>query len=271
MSQQNPQDERVFLLNSAFSCCCFEDILMVMADAIARKIHGQYISITNTESLYHAQKIPSHRNYINNAVFSCCDGVGVVAAAKIMGLKIPRLHGPDLMLRVCEYGVKKQWRHYFYGGRKGVPELLSKKLTEKFPGLITVGTYSPPFRPSTSKEDYEIVKRINEACPDILWVGLGLLKQERWIAQHINKINVPWMIGVGAAFDFHAGTVKRAPRIFRKAGLEWLFRVCFEPRMIKRNILSFVVITYVIKECLMKNRTHTIYEESISKGDNSDA
>ena len=199
-------------------------------------------------------KIPSHFEYINKSKFSCCDGVGVVIAGKMLGYNIPRLHGPDLMLECCKYGVERKWRHYFYGGRKGVPELLSKKLSEKFPGLITVGTYSPPFRQLTPAEDREIIEQINESRPDILWVGLGLLKQEKWIADHMGKIKVPWMIGVGAAFDFHAGTVKRAPLIFRKAGLEWLYRVCFEPRMIKRNLFSFMVIVYAIKERLAGER-----------------
>jgi len=230
-----------------FSCCEFEDILFSMDETIKNN-KGGYISITNTESLYHAMKIPSHCEYIKKSKFSCCDGVGVVIAGKMLGYNIPRLHGPDLMLECCKYGVERKWRHYFYGGRKGVPELLSKKLSEKFPGLITAGTYSPPFRQLTPAEDKAIIEQINEARPDILWVGLGLLKQERWIADHMGKIKVPWMIGVGAAFDFHAGTVKRAPLLFRKAGLEWLYRVCFEPRMIKRNIFSFMVILFAIKE-----------------------
>lgn len=126
----------------------------------------------------------------------------------MLGYRIPRLYGPDLMLNCCKYGVERKWRHFFYGGKKGLPELLSKRLTEKFPGL-TVGTYSPPFRQLAPEEDKSIINHIHKANPDILWVGLGLLKQERWIAQHLGEINVPWMIGVGAAFDFHAGTDRR--------------------------------------------------------------
>ncbi|MBW2742547.1 MAG: WecB/TagA/CpsF family glycosyltransferase, partial [Deltaproteobacteria bacterium] len=217
-------------------------------------VYGGYISITNTESIYHATRIPSHFNYINNADFSCCDGVGVIIAGRMMGHKIPRLHGPDLMLKSCEYGLPKKWRHFFYGGRDGVPELLSEKLSEKFPGLITAGTYSPPFRPLTPDEDEAIIKRINDANPDILWVGLGLLKQERWIAEHIGKIKAPWMVGVGAAFDFHSGAIKRAPRFFRRIGLEWLYRTTFEPRLIKRNLYSLLLVFRVIKDVLNQKR-----------------
>lgn len=252
--------ERVNILNVPLTCCSFADILGEMENIIYKRLIGKYISITNTESVYHATRIPSHFNYINNADFSCCDGVGVIIAGRMMGHKIPRLHGPDLMLRCSKYGVDKKWRHFFYGGRDGVPELLSEKLSEKFPGLITAGTYSPPFRQLTPDEDEAIIKRINDANPDILWVGLGLLRQEQWITEHMRKINVPWMIGVGAAFDFHAGTIKRAPRFFRRIGLEWLYRLTFEPRMFIRNFYSvslfFAVIQDALRQNHMKNHRH---------------
>jgi len=252
--------EKVNILNVPLTCCSFADILGEMEIIIYKRLIGKYISITNTESVYHATRIPSHFNYINNADFSCCDGVGVVLAGKMLGDNIPRMHGPDLMLRCSECGVDKKWRHFFYGGRDGVPELLSEKLSEKFPGLITAGTYSPPFSPLTSDEDEAVINQINRAKPDILWVGLGLLKQEQWIAEHVGKINVPWMIGVGAAFDFYTGTIKRAPRFFRRIGLEWLYRLAFEPRMLKRNLYSlslfFTVIQDALRQNYMKNHRH---------------
>jgi N-acetylglucosaminyldiphosphoundecaprenol N-acetyl-beta-D-mannosaminyltransferase len=223
-----------------------------MASTITQQIHG-YISITNTESAYHALRNQEHLRFIQNATFSCCDGVAAVLAGKMLGQNIPRLHGPDLMLKCCEFGVEKKWRHYFYGGKEGIPEILSQKLTDSFPGLITAGTYSPPFSPVTPEEDEQIINQINSASPDIVWVGLGLLKQEKWIAGHRKSLNVPWMIGVGAAFDFHAGTVKRAPLFYRNIGLEWLYRLICEPRMFKRNILSFLFLLDVIKHRLKRN------------------
>jgi len=170
----------------------------------------------------------------------------------MLGYNIPRLHGPDLMMKCCEYGVERKWRHFFCGGKNGVPELLSKKLTENFPGLNTVGSYSPPFRPLTRDEDEAIIDQINSANPDILWVGLGLLKQERWIAEHIGKIKVPWMVGVGAAFDFHSGTIKRAPRFYRRIGLEWFYRTVFEPRLIKRQLRGFAFLFSVAKGAILQ-------------------
>jgi N-acetylglucosaminyldiphosphoundecaprenol N-acetyl-beta-D-mannosaminyltransferase len=170
----------------------------------------------------------------------------------MLGSKIPRLHGPDLMLECCKYGVTKGWRHFFYGGKNDVPEQLGRKLSRKFPGLIIAGQYSPPFRLLTQAEDEAVIQKINSVDPDVLWVGLGLLKQEQWIREHLTKIKVPWMIGVGAAFDFHAGTAKRAPLFFRNIGLEWLYRLVLEPRMLVRNLYSLSILFPVIKEVLRK-------------------
>jgi N-acetylglucosaminyldiphosphoundecaprenol N-acetyl-beta-D-mannosaminyltransferase len=245
--------ENANLLSVPFTRCTYDDILFVMNERIKSRTSG-YISITNTESLYHASKIPSHRHYIQNADFSCCDGIAVCIAGKLFNQKIPRLHGPDLMLKCCEYGIDKGWRHFYYGGKPGVPELLSEKLTVQFPGLITSGTYSPPFRELTPEEDMSIIQSIRDAQPDIVWVGLGLLKQESWIANHWDKIKVPWMIGVGAAFDFHSNTIKRAPKFYQIIGLEWLYRLFYEPRMLIRNFYSLSVFIPIIKELLRKTR-----------------
>ena len=121
-------------------------------------------------------------------------------------------------------------------------------MTRRFPGLVTAGTYSPPFRKISTDEDRGIVERINNTRPDVLWVALGLLKQEAWIAAHFDVIDAPWMIGVGAAFDFHAGTIKRAPVFYQKIGLEWLYRLAFEPRMLIRNLYSFNLVLLALKE-----------------------
>jgi len=198
-----------------------------------------YISITNTESMFYAEKIPAHLEYINNSKFSLCDGIGSVLAGKFQGKNIKRFHGPDFMLKACEYGQAQGWRHFFYGGKEGVADKLVENLTQKFPKIKVVGTYSPPFRDLTQEEEKEMKSLIKNVNPDIIWVGLGLLKQERWIANYKNELNIPWSIGVGAAFDFYAGTVKRAPVYYQKIGMEWLYRLIREPRMFKRNINSF--------------------------------
>jgi N-acetylglucosaminyldiphosphoundecaprenol N-acetyl-beta-D-mannosaminyltransferase len=245
--------QNVQLLNVPFTCLPLDQVILVIETSIIHAATNEYISITNTESSYYATKIAEHMHYIQNSSLSCCDGVGVVLAAKLGGLSVPRIHGPDLMAKCCEYGLSRNWRHYFYGGKEGVPELLSLHLSKRFPGMITAGTYSPPFRALTREEDQVIIENINNAHPDIVWIGLGLLKQEKWIAAHLNYIKSPWMVGVGAAFDFHAGTIKRAPGIFRRVGLEWLYRLAFEPRMFIRNVRSFFFVLKAAKESIGKN------------------
>ncbi len=221
--------------------CCSIDYALHQIDANIRGLRKRaYICITNTESMYYAKRIPEHLEYIKNATFSFCDGIGIVIAAKAAGNNVWRLNGPDFVEYCCRYGLKSNWRHFFCGGKNGVADLLSQKLTRRFPGIIIAGTFCPPFRQLKPEEEEEMVRQINEAKPDILWVGLGLLKQERWVIKYIDRINVPWMIGVGAAFDYHAETVRWAPVWIRRIGMEWLYRLCFEPRMFVRNARSSV-------------------------------
>jgi len=231
--------------------CPHEEILAEMDGNIQGPRKQMYISITNTESMYHARRIIDHYNYIENARFSLCDGMGVVIGARLQGKNVKRFNGPALMLKSCEYGVQRNWRHFFCGGKEGVADLLSEKLKQRFPGMITAGTFCPPFREMTADEEAGLIQQINDARPDILWVGLGLLKQEAWIRRYIDKLDVPWMVGVGAAFDFHAGTARWAPSCVRNLGLEWLYRLCFEPRMLKRNIWSFIFLFEAVLEGIL--------------------
>jgi N-acetylglucosaminyldiphosphoundecaprenol N-acetyl-beta-D-mannosaminyltransferase len=208
-----------------------EEVLHEIEERINQSASGGYISITNTESMYHALRRKDHLNYIKKANFSLCDGVGVIFAGYFWGLDIKRYNGPILQLDCTEYGEKCGWRHFFYGGKEGVADLMAEKLREKFPNIHVVGTYCPPFRELSEAEDDAIVRMINDAKPDFVWVGLGLIKQEAWIASHLNRIQVPWMVGVGAAFDYHSGAVPWAPFWIRSLGLEWLFRLIIQPRL----------------------------------------
>jgi len=220
---------------------CDENVILIeMDDNIQNANAFNHIAITNTESMYYAEKISEHMEYINSATFSLCDGMGAVIGGKFQGQEIKRFHGPDFMLKACEYGQDLGWRHFFYGGKDGVAEILVENLKKKYPNLQVSGTFCPPFRDLTSDEEQNMIKYIKDSKPDIIWVGLGLLKQERWIAKYQNDLQVPWAVGVGAAFDFYAGTVKRAPVIFQKIGLEWLYRLVREPRMFRRNVNSYI-------------------------------
>jgi N-acetylglucosaminyldiphosphoundecaprenol N-acetyl-beta-D-mannosaminyltransferase len=188
-------------------------------------------------------RLPQHFEYIKNADYSLCDGVGVIAAGWAWGHRIRRLNGPIVQLECCRYGEARGWRHFFYGGKEGVAEKLAANLKRMFPGLIVAGTFFPPFRELTAQEDAEVVERIKAARPDIVWVGLGLVKQERWIADHLDRADVPWMCGVGAAFDYHSGAVPWAPAWIRRIGCEWIFRLILQPKLrAKRYWWSFVFV-----------------------------
>lgn len=211
------------------------EVLAAMAQAIERRENGHYISITNTESMYHGLRVDSHARYIRNADFSLCDGVGVIVAGWAWGHRISRFNGPVLQLEALQFGLSRKWRHFFYGGKPGVAEEMARRLAARYPGLVICGTCCPPFRELAAEEDAQIVAMINAARPDIVWVGLGLVKQERWIQQHLKRVQAPWMVGVGAAFDYHAGTVPWAPAPLRKLGLEWLFRLIVQPKLRARR------------------------------------
>jgi N-acetylglucosaminyldiphosphoundecaprenol N-acetyl-beta-D-mannosaminyltransferase len=220
-----------YVLGIPVSMDSHELIMAEIDRRIQEKRLGGSISITNTESMYHALRRPDHMAYIQSADFSLCDGVGVIVAGYFWGLKIKRYNGPILQLDCCEYGQARGWRHFFYGGKEGVADLMATKLKERFPQLNVVGTYCPPFRDISFDEDEAVVAMINAAQPDIVWVGLGLVKQEEWIARHLNRIKASWMVGVGAAFDYHSGVVPWAPKWIRALGLEWLFRLIIQPKL----------------------------------------
>ena len=154
------------------------------------------------------------------------DGIAVSKLASWeSGHKVERISGPTFMLRACEYGQRFGWRHFFYGGTPDSLQALTAKLTSLYPEMIVAGTYAPPFRPLDESEEAEVRRQIDSAKPHFLWVGLGGPKQEYWIVEHRQALDVPFMLGVGAAFDFHSGTRPWAPKSFRVLGLEWLWRM----------------------------------------------
>jgi N-acetylglucosaminyldiphosphoundecaprenol N-acetyl-beta-D-mannosaminyltransferase len=225
-----------------------EQVLVYMDRAITERSGGGCISITNTESMYHGLRIAEHGDYIKRAAFSLCDGVGVIVAGLAWGYRIHRFNGPVLQLECSKYGLSRGWRHYFYGGKEGVADEMARRLKAQFPGLVVCGTHYPPFRELSAEEKAAVIREINDSKPDIVWVGLGLLKQEKWIAEFRDQIDAPWMVGVGAAFDYHAGAVPWAPWLLRKLGLEWLFRLILQPKLrAKRYWWSLV---YVLQATL---------------------
>lgn len=151
-----------------------------------------------------------------------------------------RVYGPDLMLAFLEQSAGKDYRHFFYGGAEGVPERLVQALQTRFPDLIVADTYSPPFRALAADEQRGIAERINAAKPDIVWVGLSMPKQEYWMAANRAQLDAAVLMGVGAAFDFHAGLKPQAPLWMQRNGREWLFRLATEPKRLWRRYAYIV-------------------------------
>jgi len=175
---------------------------------------------------------------LRRADLLCPDGIAAVALARRWGAPVrERVSGPAFLLAACAHGLERRWRHYFYGGAPGVAERLSVRLAAMFPGLEVAGMHAPPFRALTPSDDAEDRLRIEATRPDLLWVGLGGPKQERWMARQRGSLRVPVMLGVGAAFDFHSGERPWAPRFVRRAGLEWAWRMATGgPRVLARNV-----------------------------------
>jgi N-acetylglucosaminyldiphosphoundecaprenol N-acetyl-beta-D-mannosaminyltransferase len=210
-------------------------------DEIARWIEQReqhYVCVTGVHGVMESQRDADLKAIHNRSGLTTPDGMPLVWAGKRAGTAVERVYGPDLMLALCERAARSGWTSFFYGGREGVPEELARRLTARFDGLRVVGTYSPPFRPLTPAEDLEIVERINAAAPDLVYVGLSTPKQERWMAAHAGLLDAPVLLGVGAAFDIHAGTLRQAPRWIQRSGLEWLFRLGVEPRRLWRRYLT---------------------------------
>ena len=190
-----------------------------------------YVCITSVHGVIESQYDESLRCIHNNAGMVTPDGMPLVWVSRMMGFhRTSRVYGPDLMLAVCERAQQRGFSHFFYGGGPGVPQRLIERLSRLYPALRVAGSYSPPFRQLTPEEDRHVVEQINSSGADIVWVGLSTPKQERWMAAHVEKLNAPVLVGVGAAFDFNAGLKRQAPQWMRKSGLEWTFRLATEPR-----------------------------------------
>ncbi|HET7553655.1 MAG TPA: WecB/TagA/CpsF family glycosyltransferase [Gemmatimonadaceae bacterium] len=198
----------------------------------------RYVCVSGVHGIMESQADPALRDIHNSAGLVTPDGMPLVWLSRMHGYEhVERVYGPDLMLALCERSESRGYRHFLYGGAGDVPALLTTRLQQRFPLLNVVGSYSPPFRPLTEEEDAEVVRMINESGADIVWVGLSTPKQERWMREHVGRLDAAALIGVGAAFDFHAGVKKQAPRWMQRNGLEWLFRLGSEPRRLWKRYL----------------------------------
>lgn len=212
-------------------------------ETIARWIDRQerhYVSVCTVHTVMEGQRDRTMRQAVNRAGLATPDGMPLVWLSRWRSqTAVSRVYGPDLMLALCRLSVERGYSHYFYGGTTETSLQLVDRLQARFPGLKVAGTYAPPFRSLTAAEDAQIVAQINQAAPSIVWVGLGTPKQDLWMAAHRAQVSAPVLIAVGAAFDFHAGRVRQAPRWMQRAGLEWFFRLCQEPRRLWYRYLVY--------------------------------
>lgn len=200
---------------------------------------GEYICVANVHTTVTASEDADYLKVQNGAVMVLPDGGPLSAYSRRHDFaEAQRVTGPDLMLRLLEISPAKGYRHFFYGSTEQTLELMRKRLAQDFPGLQVCGMVSPPFRALTAQEDEEMVRQINEAKPDFIWVGLGAPKQEIWMNAHKGRVT-GLMLGVGAGFDYYAGNIQRAPMWMQKCSLEWLYRLLQDPkRLFKRYLYT---------------------------------
>ena len=206
--------------------------------------------MTGVHGIIESQTNPELKQIINESLLTTPDGMPTVWVGRLQGHKnMRRVYGPDLMLEICRRSIGKNYSHFFYGGNVGVAEQLADDLGEMFPGLKIAGTYTPPFRPLAAHEETSFRALVRRAKPDIFWVGLSTPKQERFMAEYINKLDTKIMLGVGAAFDVHTGRMQDSPQWIKQIGMQWFHRLIQEPRRLGKRY-GVIVPTFLYKTLL---------------------
>ena len=249
----NPPQKLFSVLGVPVSLIQIPDVVAQIEKWIGEPNGCRSIAVTGMHGVTEAQHDPTFKIILNAADMVVPDGMPLVWLARFKGHKLERrVYGPELMATFFESTTENGYRHFLYGSTPAVLQRLSDALQKRFPGTVIAGTYSPPFRDLTPEEDAAIVAKINEANPHVVWVGLSTPKQEQWIFRHRHVLGAAVAVGVGAAFDINSGTKKQAPRWMREHGLEWLFRLCQEPRRLWRRYLlqGSQFVFYVVRESL---------------------
>lgn len=216
------------------------------------ELKGNYICVSNVHTTVMAFRDKEYRKVQNSAAMALPDGQPLSIVSRLRGYaQAQRVPGPDLMPEILRLSQKRGYTHFFYGSTDHTLERLKKALLEKYPELRIAGMYAPPFRELSREEDEEVIRKINDSGADFVWIALGAPKQEKWMYAHKNKVK-GLMIGVGAAFDFIAGTTKRAPMWMQRFCMEWIFRIMQEPgRMLPRYLnTNFAFVYHVCKESI---------------------
>jgi N-acetylglucosaminyldiphosphoundecaprenol N-acetyl-beta-D-mannosaminyltransferase len=234
------RDDRVDILGVGVSPINLDDAIATIERWISERSRN-YVCITGAHGVMESRRDQRLRRIHNDAGMVTPDGMPLVWFSRFCGKsRTDRVYGPDLMRTMTAVSSLRGYRQFYYGGAEGVADKLKQALTTAHPKLDVAGTLCPPFRELTPEEDRAVVAAINAARPDIVWVGLSTPKQEFWMANHLGRIEAPVMVGVGAAFDFLAGAKRQAPLWMQRHGLEWLFRLCSEPRRLLRRYAYIV-------------------------------
>jgi N-acetylglucosaminyldiphosphoundecaprenol N-acetyl-beta-D-mannosaminyltransferase len=231
---------RVDILGVGVSTINLDDAVTTIERWIGERGRN-YVCITGVHGVMESRRDERLRRIHNEAGMVTPDGMPLVWLSRRFGnRRTDRVYGPDLMRKMTAVSARRGYRQFYYGGAEGVADKLRRVLVNAHPGLEVAGALCPPFRELTPDEDQAVVDAINAARPDIVWVGLSTPKQEFWMARHLGRIEAPVIVGVGAAFDFLAGTKRQAPRWMQRHGLEWLFRLLAEPRRLWRRYAYIV-------------------------------
>ena len=218
----------------------YEGAMDVMDGLIGRGERGTFCAVA-VHAVMVSQDDPEMRDAVVGSTLTFPDGMPLVWVANRLGERLPdRVYGPDLMDLYSARCAEQGHRVWLYGGRD--PQALKAlvaNMRRRHPGIQIVGSHCPPYRPATAAEEEELVRRIDADRPDVLWVGIGVPKQEKWMARMRPRLEVPVMCAVGAAFDFHAGRVPQAPRWMQRRGLEWVYRASREPRRLLPRYLKY--------------------------------
>jgi N-acetylglucosaminyldiphosphoundecaprenol N-acetyl-beta-D-mannosaminyltransferase len=197
-----------------------------------------YVCVTGMHGIMEAQADPAFRDIQNNSLITTPDGMPTVWIGHLLGHKqMKQVRGADFMLEVCAATARNGSKHFLYGGKPGVAERLRDVLTDRFPGLQIVGSYTPPFRAMNASEETALFQTVSDSGADIIWCGISTPKQERFMARYLDILPVKLMVGVGAAFDINCGLLKDSPQWVKKSGLQWFHRLCQEPRRLWRRYL----------------------------------
>ena len=235
------------------------DVICCISEWIDSKNKGEYIVVANAYDIIAGRKNIATKKANNSSSLTVPDGFSLVLLARLKGHKVKRrVYGPELMLETLRLSEENGYSNFFYGSTDETLGLLIKNLKARFPDLKVAGYYAPPFRELSQEEDGAEVRMINDSGADIVWVGLGCPKQQLWMHEHKDKLKVPVMVGVGAAFDFFAGTKSQAPRWIRDNGFEWLFRLVTEPkRLWRRYLISYPLFIYYLLLDLLSGKSNS--------------